>query len=429
MSQWITQVRIPLTSLPADQRLHPPVAGEPWAPYDLELNDGILTALHPAGTHSAEKGEILWEGKNRLLLPGFADAHVHLDKAHSWDRAPNLSGTFEEAIQVLSDDKVNWTEEDVYRRAAYSLRCAEAYGTTAIRTHLDTEPGKSEPSYRALKALKKEWQGRMEIQYVSLCMIESYASPLGEKIADLVQSHGGTGLGGMPVMHPELDQHLDALFRIAKERKLPVDLHVDESGNPEAQTLKAVAQAVLRHEFPHRVTCGHCCSLSVLSPEDKAETLRLVREAGIQIISLPLCNQYLQGRLRQADGSPATPQWRGLTLLHELHSRGLGVAAASDNVRDGFYAYGDFDMREVWLTTVRLGHLDLRPDLSLDMVTRLPADFMECPEKGRFAPGLKLEGTLFDCRSFSEIWSRSQIGRSLVRGNQLIQPKLEPYLS
>ncbi len=43
-----------------------------------------------------------------------------------------------------------------------------------------------------------------------------------------------------------------------------------------------------------------------------------------------------------------TPQWRGVTLLHELRGKGIPVAMASDNTRDQFFAYGDLDMLEVF---------------------------------------------------------------------------------
>lgn len=37
-----------------------------------------------------------------------------------------------------------------------------------------------------------------------------------------------------------------------------------------------------------------------------------------------------------------------MTLLHELRSKGIPVAMASDNTRDQFFAYGDLDMLEVF---------------------------------------------------------------------------------
>jgi hypothetical protein len=43
-----------------------------------------------------------------------------------------------------------------------------------------------------------------------------------------------------------------------------------------------------------------------------------------------------------------TPQWRGLTLMHELRHAGVHVAAASDNVRDHWYPYGECIVSDHW---------------------------------------------------------------------------------
>ncbi len=91
-----------------------------------------------------------------------------------------------------------------------------------------------------------------------------------------------------------------------------------------------------------------------------------MKEAGIGIISLPLTNLHLQGRARgpapagAAFGPPRTPQWRGLTLLHEFIDAGVTVACGGDNVRDAFIGWGDFDLVEVYVESVRLAHLDTR---------------------------------------------------------------------
>ena len=78
------------------------------------------------------------------------------------------------------------------------------------------------------------------------------------------------------------------------------------------------------------------------APEDEARIIAKVKEAGIAVVSLPMCNMYLQDR---APGR--TPRWRGVTPLHELKAAGVPVMIASDNTRDPFYAYGDLDLIEV----------------------------------------------------------------------------------
>jgi cytosine deaminase len=110
-------------------------------------------------------------------------------------------------------------------------------------------------------------------------------------------------------------------------------------------------------------------------------TLDLAARAGLAIVSLPMCNLYLQDR------KPGrTPRWRGVTLLHEMRSRGIPVALASDNCRDPFYGYGDHDGLEVFTQAARIAHLD-RPigDWPL-AVTRTPATIMGLERAGRLAP-------------------------------------------
>ena len=84
------------------------------------------------------------------------------------------------------------------------------------------------------------------------------------------------------------------------------------------------------------------------------DTLDKVARAGLAVVSLPMCNLYLQDR--RHDGT--TPRWRGVTLLHEMKARGIPVAVASDNTRDPFYAYGDLDMLEVYRMATRILHFD-----------------------------------------------------------------------
>ncbi len=112
-------------------------------------------------------------------------------------------------------------------------------------------------------------------------------------------------------MNSDLDNQLDRLFSLAQERQLNLDLHTDENGEPNSRVLKKVAQTAIRQKFSGKIICGHCCSLAVQTPEQVTETLKLVKETGVSIISLPTCNLYLQNLQNNH-----TPKWRGVTLLH-----------------------------------------------------------------------------------------------------------------
>src|SRR5262245_16922108 len=48
-----------------------------------------------------------------VVIPGFVEPHIHLDKALLSDRYPNQSGTLQEALQVTRRQKREFTPEDV----------------------------------------------------------------------------------------------------------------------------------------------------------------------------------------------------------------------------------------------------------------------------------------------------------------------------
>jgi len=415
----LRRARVPAALLPSALLVDPVDPLEPAVLCDIRIDGESIAAVTAAADPSAAvplSGTKV-DLHGAITLPGLVDAHVHLDKAHTWSRAPNRSGTFAEALATLGRDRENWTEADLLRRGDFALRCAWAHGTRIVRTHVDTGLPWGGTSHRAMDELRRRWRGRIELQTVPLCPGCDYALPGGEKLAELALRHGASALGGFFLMAADLPAQLDRLMAIAREHGVGLDLHVDENGSPQAEVLRAVAEAVLRNAFPLPVACGHGCSLATQAADRQRSTIALVREARIGIISLPLCNLYLQDRRGAA--FPRTPYWRGLTLVHDLLDAGVPVACASDNVRDAFYAYGDLDAAEVYSQSVRLAHLDERLGDSVRVVTSTAADLVGRPEFGRVVPGAPAHLVVFGAHAFSEWLSRPTGERRCVDGETI----------
>ncbi len=411
---------MPAAVLPPSVAIPAPDPMEPSVVCDIEVDGARIESVARSAPLAsspapAVRGAVDLDGA--LVFPGFVDAHVHLDKAHTWDRAPNKSGRFHEALEVLAADKENWTRADLLRRGGFALHCAWEHGTRVLRTHVDTWLPWGEVNHAAMQELREAWRGRITLQTVPLTGIANYSGPEGDAVADLAMKYGACALGGWSPMSAELPRQLDRLLAIARDRGVGLDLHVDENGNPKEEVLRTLAEAVIRNQFEKPVVCGHCCSLAVQAPERQRSTIALVREARIRVVSLPLCNLYLQDR--RGGEFPRTPQWRGLTLIHDLMDAGVPMACASDNVRDAFHAYGDFDAAEVYLQSVRLAHLDSRLAQSVGVVTTAAADTVGLPEMGRVAPGAPAHLVIFPARSFSEFLSRPGSGRRLVDGENI----------
>ena len=385
---------------------------------DIALDAGRIARIAPAGVLSGE-GVDLDRG---MVWPGLVDLHTHLDKGHIWPRAANPDGTRDGALGAVGADRdANWSAGDVRARMEFALRCAYAQGTVAIRTHLDSIGAQPEISWPVFVELRERWRGRIALQAVALFHPAAAADDAWlVRLADLVAAHGGI-LGGVPWMDGGLHPHLDRVFTLAEQRGLDLDFHVDETGDPAAAVLRAIAETALRRRFPGRIIVGHCCSLAVQPREDIDRTLDLVAAAGLAVVSLPMCNMYLQDRV-----PGRTPRWRGVTLLHEMRARGIAVSVASDNCRDPFYPYGDHDMMEVYREATRIAQLDHPVGAWPAAVAATPADVAGFAA-GRIREGAPADLLLFRARTFNELLSRPQSDRVVLRAGRAIDRTLPDY--
>ncbi|MBY5778700.1 cytosine deaminase [Rhizobium leguminosarum] len=394
---------------------------EGLATVDIVISDGMIAAIRPAGAAPADYART--DLRDGMVWPCFADIHTHLDKGHIWPRQANPDGSFMGALDaVRADREANWSNADVKRRMEFSLRSAYAHGTSLIRTHLDSLAPQHRISFEVFAEIRDAWKDRIALQAVALFPLDAMAD--SAFFADLVTTirQAGGLLGGVTRMGPELVWQLDTLFRTAAEHGLDVDLHVDETDDHGAETLKAIAEAVLRNGFEGKVTAGHCCSLARQGEDTAARTVELVAKAGIAVIALPMCNMYLQDRY-----PGRTPRWRGVTLFKELAAAGVATAVASDNTRDPFYAYGDLDPVEVFREAVRILHLDHPLDTAARVVTTSPAAIVGRPDKGRIAAGDPADLVLFSARRWSEFLSRPQSDRVVLRRGKVIDRSLPDY--
>ncbi|MBT9315636.1 cytosine deaminase [Leptothoe spongobia] len=423
---WLTNGRIPLCLLGDDINLEAIPSLQAW-PHQEELvavnvevrGSTISNIISAAQTDLGDTPSFdLGQG---LIWPCFVDMHTHLDKGHIWPRCPNPDGTFMGALETVRQDHSHWQADELYHRMEFGLKCSYAHGTQAIRTHLDSFGSLGKINFTVFDQLRRQWANRLTLQAVCLVSLDYFLTPEAESLTELVAEFDGV-LGGVAYMNEDLAAQLDQVFTLAKCYDLDLDFHTDESLNPEDITLRYVAEAALRHDFQGAITCGHCCSLSVQSPAVVEQTLELVKAANIGIVSLPMCNLYLQDR------QPAyTPRYRGVTLLHELHQHGVPVALASDNCRDPFYAYGDHDGLDVFKQSVRIGHLDRPFDHWPRSLTSRPSQLMGLENLGRLAPGAPANLICFKARTLNELVARMQCDRIVLRQGKSIDTTLPDY--
>jgi cytosine/creatinine deaminase len=399
-----------------------PFDGDGFALADISVADGKITGIAAHAGSKAPPGAVDLAG--RIVMPCFVDCHTHIDKGHIWPRKPNPDGTFMGALNAAGADRAaRWSAGDVARRMDFSLRCAYAHGTKALRTHLDSVPPQEEISWPVFETMRERWRGRIELQGACLIGIEGVRDKKWfDRLAKRVADAKGV-LGVVTYMVPDLEDLLDHVFAQAIKHGLDLDFHADETDDVAAISLKKIAEASLWNGFEGKILVGHCCSLARQPDLAVLDTLDKVAKAGLAVVSLPMCNLYLQDRR----SGQTTPRWRGVTLLHEMKARGIPVAVASDNTRDPFYAYGDLDMLEVYRMATRILHFDHPVADWPQAVTATPADVMRLDGFGTLAAGGDADFIVFKGRSWTELLSRPESDRIVVRAGQAIDRQLPDY--
>jgi len=384
----------------------------------LLIEGGRVAHLGPTPSERDASVRVL-DGRGSLVLAPLVDCHVHLDKCCIVGRCPSPEGDLMAAIEATERDKRQWTEVDLRRRAGFALATAEGAGVGAVRTHVDhASPHACERStpcdtLAVMAAIRDEWRGRVELQCATLTPIDRFAdSADASLLADQAARHGFV-LGAFCYDQPSLEHGMQLLFEAAMSHGLDVDLHIDEGLDPRLTGLETAARVAIDIRFAGRVLCGHCSALAAKPAAEAQRVIGLAAEAGFSVVTLPTTNLYLQDRVANA-----TPRQRGLTLAHELRAAGVPVAVATDNVRDPFYPYGDFDPVAALGVGAAAAHLPA--DRWLDAIGAVPAAACGFATGAPLRVGSAADFVLCQARGPGELLSRPAAPRVVVRAGRRV---------
>ncbi|MEZ4861886.1 MAG: amidohydrolase family protein [Caldilineaceae bacterium] len=328
---------------------------------DIAIDQGYIIAIDaalPAQAHA------VWDLEGRVVLPGLVDAHTHLDKSHL--PAPNQSGTLREAITVWQQLKKTRPRVTLQQSVRRAIQSALANGVTAMRSHIDIVEASDLQTLETILEVREEMRACLDLQLVAL----GPAAVQGVMFAPMTNALalGVDHIGGAPALTDEPQAQIDAAFVLAERTGKALDLHIDETEDPQMLTLAHLAQQTIAYGMQGLVTAGHCCSLAFVDEVTAGCVMDLVAEARLNITTLPSCNLVLMGRNHR-------PTPRGITLVKELLARGVNVCVASDNVQDPFNPFGSYDLLHMANLNAHVAHMTGAPEIrtSLAMVTNHPA--------------------------------------------------------
>jgi cytosine/creatinine deaminase len=350
------------------------IAGREDELVDIGIKDGRIAAIGADLPNSVPCEQL----GGRLVLPGFIETHIHLDKSCILDRCQSESGSLKDAIAAVAAAKRAFTEEDVYARGRRTLEKAILQGTTRMRTHVEVDPRIGLRSFNAIKQLKQDYAWAIDLE---ICVFpqEGLLNDPGTDELLIKACHAGADLiGGCPYTDTRPNAHIARIFDIARQFDLDIDFHLDFDLDPSWMHLDGVCQHTTAHQWGGRVAVGHVTKLSALDPERFAEMGRRLADAGVAVTVLPATDLFLMGR-EHTHNAP-----RGVTRAHHLLQRGVTCSISTNNVLNPFTPFGDCSLIRMANLYANIAQIDRPSDFAscFDMVTSLPARLMNLTDYG-----------------------------------------------
>ena len=359
------------------------------AAVDLLIDGERIAALGPARAAGAG-GRPRLEGRGRLLLPAFVEAHTHADKTlwgEPWrpnTAGPSLRDYIENERRALAR-----VATSTHARAGRLLRHLAGLGSLAVRSHTDIHPDVGLGSVEALLDLKRELASLLELQVVAFPQQGLLSRPGTAELMTDAARRGIDCLGGLDPAGIDGDPEgqLRFLFDLAGERGCGLDIHLHDKGELGLWQLERITALTAERGLGGRTMVSHAYCLGQAGSGRLAQLAEDFARAGVAIMTTA-----------PADG-PAPP-------VKALCAAGVTVCSGSDGIRDAWSPLSSGDQLErAWLIALRFDFAtDADLALALDCVTG----------QGARALGLADYGLAVGCRADLVLLEAETPGAALV---------------
>ncbi|WP_349828878.1 amidohydrolase [Brevibacterium litoralis] len=305
----------------------------PWGgpPVDLHVTAGTITDLVPR-TGTQDPTDIsttrVVDGAGAVALPGFVNAHAHVDK--SWwgeDWVPYGGGPGVPGRIAHERERRGALGIPGPAPTRALLRQMLATGTTAIRSHVDVDTGIGLQGMEVVQEAVADLDGAVEVEIVAFPQDGVLRRPGVADLLDRAATAGAHHIGGLDPASIDRDPvgQIDLVFGIAERHGIGVDIHLHDGGELGAFQVELMIDRTRRTGLQGKVNVAHGFALGDLPDSRRAGLLEGMAEVGISLTTVA------------AFGRPAPP-------LSALTAAGIPVGLGTDGVRDLWTPYGTGDL-------------------------------------------------------------------------------------
>jgi cytosine/adenosine deaminase-related metal-dependent hydrolase len=380
--------------------------------FDVGITNDRISAISKKSLIPA-KNEIDAGGK--FLSPALIDPHLHMDKSMTsmGGRFPKYNDFREKDIQTVIKKRIEaglkyYHEASVEEVKEHTLQHAcmcIANGALFTRTFVDIDSIARTKAMEGVLAAREQLKGLIDIQVVAFAQSGFLADPEAEDLVRKALEMGADLVGSLDpaTVEKDIEEGLDAVFRIAKEFDVDIDNHIMDIGTLGIYTLQRQAEKAAEYGYTGRVTAGHSFALGDAPQAWIDKAIPSFKEADMRFVTCYKSSPYRMP-------------------VKQLLSEGITVAIASDNVRDFWRAYGNADPLQAALIELHRLEMNTNSDIELlwKMITTEGARVLGIEEEYGLEEGKKANLVLFD--SLSPHWAIIEQARKLyvIRNGKVI---------
>lgn len=341
----------------------------------------------------------------RLLMPAFVEPHVHLDKTlhgEPWmatSAGPTLRDFIDNERRVLAAQTT-----PVQVRAGKLMQRMLAYGTTAIRSHIDVAPDIGVKHVEAMLELREAWRDRVDLQFVAFPQTGLLCRPGTAELMRQAMRMGVETVGGLDPagIDGDPDGQLRLIFGMAEDFGAGLDIHLHDKGELGAWQIERIADYTQGAALQGRVMISHAYCLGMI-PQRRLESIGR-RLADLQI-----------SLMTSAPAETPIPPVKPLTEM------GVTVCCGSDGIRDSWSPVGNGDMleRAFFVAYKYDWGRDSEFALALDCATHQAARAIGLAGYG-LAPGCRADFLMVDAETPGDALCRRPSARRVVRAGRVV---------
>ena len=252
----------------------------PWGGEPAEViipDDGHIGEVRPLASGAPRQSgpdDVVVEGRGRILVPSFADVHVHLDsnrlelpfRPHTG--APGVWG-------MMLNDRANWrdAETGIAERTSTALRRAIERGTTRVRTYAQVDVDAGLERFEAVLAAKEAHAGRCEVEVIAFPQAGLLRERGSAQVLEQAVQAGADVEGGIDPCQLDRDpvRHLDIVFGLSEKYGVPVDIHLHEPAELAKFSTELILDRTEALGITGRVSISHGYGLTALPEVQRRE--------------------------------------------------------------------------------------------------------------------------------------------------------------